>query len=461
LTLLGGAGTVTGSKHLFEAGGTKLLVDCGMFQGHGQEELNRKPLPLDPSEIRFVLLTHAHIDHCGYLPRLVRDGFRGQVICTKATADIAAIMLRDAAEIQVEEAKFQTKRNKKKGLPPEEPLYTPQDVEDTLPLFKIRVDYNEPVELDGAGRVTFRDAGHILGSAFLEMELSEDGITKRIVASGDLGNFDKPIVRDPEAVQIDSPDYVLIESTYGSRNHRLMDESLDEFGAAVRKTLKRKGNVVIPSFALERAQDILYYLREFREGGTVPKSKVFLDSPLAISAVKIFKQHPECYDEEALELFRRHKDPFRFPGVEFTRTVKDSTKINLVEGGAIIIAASGMCQSGRIKHHLKHNLWKKECSVIFVGYQARGTLGRAIIEGKSPVNIYGEEVAVRSRLHTINGLSAHADRYGLLEWSKTVKGDPTFLVIHGEESESEALAKALKSKGRTAQIAALDGTLEL
>jgi metallo-beta-lactamase family protein len=452
---------VTGSKHLFEVNGTKFLVDCGMFQGHGQEELNERPLPVDASEIGAVLLTHAHIDHCGYLPRLVRDGFRGQVICTKATADIAAIMLQDAAEIQEEEAKVQTRRNKRRGLPPSEPLYMPKDVENTLPLFKAGVDYDSPVEVDRGVRVTFRDAGHILGSAFLEMELEESGITKRVVASGDLGNFDKPIVRDPMPMGIDDPDYVLIESTYGSRNHRLMDESLEEFSTAVKKTLRRKGNVVIPSFALERAQDILYYLREFRDDGKVPKSKVFLDSPLAISAVKIFKQHPECYDEEALELLRRHEDPFQFPGVEFTRTVKNSMKINVIEDGAVIIAASGMCQSGRIKHHLKHNLWRKECSVIFVGYQARGTLGRAIIEGKSPVNIYGEEVAVRSKIHTINGLSAHADRYGLLEWSKTAKGSPTFLVIHGEEDESKALSEALESKGRKTHVAALNETLEL
>ncbi len=460
LTFLGGAGTVTGSKHLFEVNGTKFLVDCGMFQGR-DEDLNERPLPVSPSEIRYVVLTHAHIDHCGYLPRLVRDGFEGTVVCTRATADVAKIMLRDGAKIQEEEAKVSNRRRKRRGLPPVEPLYLPADVDRTFSLPWRRTRYGVPVELEPGVRLTFRDAGHILGSAFLEMELREGTRSVRVVVSGDLGNLNKPIVRDPQPVQMDSPDLVLIESTYGSRNHKLLDDSLEEFKRAVQKTLRRGGNVVIPSFALARAPDILYYLREFHDAGELPRCSVFLDSPLAISAVKVFKRHPECFDRETLELLRRKEDPLSLPGLRFTRSAKASVEINRIEGGAVIIAASGMCLSGRIKHHLKHNLWRKESSVIFVGYQARGTLGRAIVDGKDRVNIYGEEVVVRARVYTINGLSAHADRYGLLEWSKTVKGTPEFVVVHGEEEESRSLSLALQEKGRTTRIAALGETLEL
>jgi metallo-beta-lactamase family protein len=342
-----------------------------------------------------------------------------------------------------------------------EPLYTMEDAERTLSLFRLRCKYDVPVEVDEGIRVTFRDAGHILGSAFLEMEIGHNEKSLRVIVSGDLGNFDKPIIRDPEPVRMEDPDYVLIESTYGNRNHRLMDESLEEFKIAIQKTIRRGGNVIIPSFALERAQDIIYFLREFYDRGELPKCQVFLDSPLAISAVQVFKRHPECFDEETLALLRRKEDPLKLPGLKLTRSAKSSTDINYIERGAIIIAASGMCQSGRIKHHLKHNLWRKECSVVFVGYQAHGTLGRAIVDGKDRVNIYGEEVAVRARIHTINGLSAHADRYGLLKWTKTIEGDPRFFVVHGEEKQSKALEVALEKKGRRAHVAELEETVEL
>ncbi len=444
ITPLGAAGTVTGSMYLFETdSGHRFIVEAGLFQGH-DEKLNYEELPFDPAEIDYIVVSHVHLDHIGRLPLLVKKGFKGHIVSTPANRDLASIMLMDAAHVQEEEYQHQLKRGIRRGELPPEPLYDIEDVILTMAKFDKTVNYEGRYYLYDDVVITFRDAGHILGSSFLEMEIEG----KKIVFSGDLGNKGKPIVRDPETPFMESPDLVMIESTYGNRDHRSVEESVEEFKEAIVSTLKRGGNVVIPSFALERAQDLLFYIREFKEQGVIPESTpVFLDSPLAINATKIFLAHTECFDEETLEILRSGKDPFRFPGLHFTRSSNDSKKINNLEGGAIIIAGSGMCNGGRVKHHLKHNLWREESSVIFVGYQAKGTLGRRIVDGEREVEIYGERIVVKAKIYTINGFSGHAGRSTLLEWADSIKGKNRILVVHGEPEQSAALADGLKELG--------------
>ncbi len=459
IKFLGATGTVTGSMYLFDVNGRKFLLEAGLFQGPRElEERNYREFAFAPSEIEYIILTHGHLDHIGILPRLVKEGFNGEIITTPATRDIASIMLLDAAKIQEEEAYSMSKRNMRKGLPPVDPLYDVGDAVLALRHFTKMVNYGESVTLFDTVNITFRDAGHILGSAFVEMEF-ENG--PKLVFSGDLGNYNKPIVRDPDSPVMKDADYVMIETTYGNREHKSIEESVEELREAIVDTFRRGGNVIIPSFALERAQDILYYLREFYEDGTLPRgAQVFLDSPLAISATNIFRAHPECFDDETREILKRHKDPFSFPGLKFTRSVEESKKINHINSGAIIIAGSGMCTGGRIKHHLKHNLWREEASVVFVGYQAKGTLGREIIEGKEKVTIYGEEVRVRARIYTINGFSSHAGRDGLLDWTEKF-ADPEFLLVHGESESQEAFQTLLKERGRRVSIPAYMQELNL
>ncbi len=442
LTLLGAARTVTGSMVLLSEGNTHILLDAGMFQGE-MEEASRDPLPVPASRIQAVILTHAHQDHIGRLPMLVRQGFRGEIFSTAATRDLARIMLLDAAHVQEEDLYHENRRRARAGLPPLEPLYELEDVLETFRLPWREVPYGQPMTV-GPFTFTFRDAGHILGSAFVEFETP-----RRLVFSGDLGNLDKPIVRDPDAPVLKEPEAVFLESTYGGRNHRPFAESRREFLQAVQETLDRGGNVLIPTFALERAQEILYVLREFKETGDLPPSvPVFLDSPLAIDATRIFLAHPECFDREALEIHRaRGQSLFQFPGLHFTRSVKASQRINEVDGGAIILAGSGMMSGGRIKHHLKHHLWKEKTGLVVVGYQARGTLGRKIVEGAREVWIYGEPVAVRARIYTINGFSAHAGQDELLSWMGRFHNTPRVFLVHGEEDQMEILRDRLISRG--------------
>ncbi len=444
ITPFGAAGTVTGSMYLIETdSGKKFIVEAGFFQGH-HEKRNYEPLPFDPSEIEHIVISHVHLDHIGRLPILVKHGFNGQIISTPANRDLASIMLMDAAHVQEEEYQHQLKRGIRRGEVPPEPLYDIEDVILTMSKFNKTVNYEGRYYLYDDVVVTFRDAGHILGSSFLELEVEG----KKIIFSGDLGNRGKPIIRDPEYPAITDPDLLMIESTYGNRDHRSVEESVEELKEAIVQTLKRGGNVIIPSFALERAQDILFYLREFKEKGIIPRSTpVFLDSPLAINATKIFLAHTECFDEKTLALLRSGKDPFRFEGLHFTRSANDSKKINNIQGGAIIIAGSGMCNGGRVKHQLKHNLWREESSVIFVGYQAKGTLGRRIVDGEKEVEIYGERIVVRAQIYTINGFSGHAGRSTLIDWANSIKGKKRALVVHGEPDQSAALADALKDIG--------------
>jgi len=438
---------VTGSCHLLECADKRMLVDCGMYQG-GRElaEENAEPFGFDPAAIDFLLLTHAHLDHCGRIPLLVKRGFTGEVITTAASLELARLVMLDSAGLQEEEARYQQRKarrrhgNQRNEI---EPLYTTLDALNSLEFFGRRANYAQGVELAPGIRATFFDAGHILGSASILLELEEDGRQHRLLFSGDLGYSGRAILRDP--VTPPAVDTVVMETTYGDRLHKQLQPSVDELYAVINETIGRGGNVIIPTFALERAQEILYYLREGVNNKSIEHFlNVFLDSPMAISATQIFERHPECYDAEALKLSHHQEGPFDLPGLHFTRETADSKAINQVTGGAVIMAGSGMCTGGRIRHHLKHNLWSKRNSIVLVGYAAHGTLARRIIDGAERVRIFGEDIPVRASVHTIGGFSAHADQAELLAWhAKTGRPKTTFLV-HGEEESMQIFAEKLQ-----------------
>jgi len=437
---------VTGSCHLFEHGGKRVLVDCGMFQGGRElEEENAEPFGFAPESIDIVLLTHAHLDHCGRLPLLVKRGFRGEIIATSATRDLAKLVLLDAAHLQEEEAMHRRRRAARHGHkePGPPPLYGELDVFDALDRFGRNAVYARPIDLGAGLRATFLDAGHILGSASVVLEIAEGGATKTVVFSGDIGNAGRPLLRAP--VTPPSADTVVMETTYGDRRHKALAPSVEELYQAIGETFRRGGNVLIPTFALERAQELLFFLREGVERGRIPGStQVFLDSPMAITATEIYRRHPECYDPETAELFRDGGDPFSLRGLHVTREVAESEAIDAVTGGAIIMAGSGMATGGRIRRHFQRNLWRADSSVVFVGFAAAGTLARAIIDGATHVRLYGDDVAVRAQVHTINGFSAHADQEELLAWRESMHPERTILV-HGEEKAMGLFAERLGS----------------
>jgi len=440
--------TVTGSCHLVECAGTRVLVDCGLAQGgHETEARNREPFAFPPADIDFVLLTHAHLDHCGRLPLLAKRGFVGEIVATAATRELARVVMLDAAHLQEEEARRGAHRNPhrhpsdEEGATETEPLYTALDALNCLDRFGRSAAYGQAMQLAPGVRVTFLDAGHILGSASLYLELEEHGRRQTIAFSGDLGNQGRPLLRSP--VVPPPSDIVVMETTYGDRLHKPIAPSIEEFYQAVAGAFSRGGNVVIPTFALERAQEILWFLRQGREDGRLPRlAQVFLDSPMAISATQIFEHHPECFDPHVARQFRAGNDPFALPGLHFTRDAAESMAINRFRSGAIILAGAGMCNGGRVRHHLRQNLWRESCAVIFVGYAARGTLARRIIDGARSVRIFDEEIRVRASIHTINGFSAHADRDELLDWQRRVRPKRTFLV-HGEPDVMESFAALL------------------
>ncbi len=429
---------VTGSCFLLEIRGLKILIDCGMFQGREAHELPSE-FPFSPKKIDYLILTHAHIDHCGRIPLLVREGFKGKIISTRPTAQIARIMLLDSAKVMREHYKVLLRKAKRKGRElPSLPLYDEYDVVESFPFFEIQLPYERPFNLSEDIKITFKDAGHILGSCFVEIE--DLKARKKFIFSGDLGNKGKPIVRDytlPSAA-----DFVFMETTYGDRNHKPFEESKKELLEAICETFKNGGNVLIPTFALERAQEILFILREFHEAGELPPCQVFLDSPLAIKATRIFEANPEFFDENAYQIFQR-KDPFDLPGLHFTEDVEESKAINNIRSGAIIIAGNGTLTGGRILHHLKNNIWREECSLVFVGFQPRGTLGRKIVEGADKIHLFGEEVAVRLKVYTINGFSSHADQRELLEWVSYCGTPEKLFLIHGEEDKMQIFKSAL------------------
>ncbi len=450
---------VTGSCHLVECAGRRILIDCGLFQGGRElEEENAEPFGFDPAEIDYVLLTHAHLDHCGRLPLLVKRGFHGEIVTTAATRELSRLVMLDAAHLQEEESRHRSHRHHGKHAHPAAPLYSILDAFRVLDFFGRTSVYNQPVELAPGIRATFLDAGHILGSASIFLELEEKGKRRSVLFSGDLGNVGRPILRSP--VTPPKADVVVMETTYGDRLHKPFDPTVKEFYEAITDTFRRGGNVVIPTFALERAQEILYFLREGVEQGTLSRTtQVFLDSPMAISATEIFERHPECYEPETAELFREGRDPFHLPGLQFTRETLESMEINHIPGGAIIMAGAGMCTGGRIRHHLQHNLGRKECSVIFVGYAATGTLARRLVEGARKVRIYGEEIPVHARIYTINGFSAHADQAELLAWHEQIGGPARTFLVHGEEQTMTHFAGLLK--GTEVKMPAMNEVFEL
>lgn len=464
LTCHGAAGTVTGSCHLLETDEYTLLVDCGFFQGRGLTDRNDDEFPFDPTDVDFLLLTHAHLDHCGRIPLLVKHGFEGQIVCTLATYDLARLIMLDSANIQEEEARRKNRKRSRRNREKAVPMYDVEDVLDALDYFDVFATYDEPVELGDGLTVTYRDAGHVLGSAFVEVDIEEgrgrNRSSRRITFSGDLGNLDKPLIRDP---QPPSPaDFVVMESTYGDRSHRAFDDSVEEFREAIVTTLDRGGNVIIPSFALERSQELLYVLHGFYRAGDLPRCDIYLDSPMAIDCTRVFTKHGDCFDAEALALHREGGNPFQFPPLHYTRHAQDSRAINGQRAGAIIIAGSGMCTGGRVLHHLRHNLWRHECAVIFVGFAAEGTLGRRILDGERSVKVYGEEVSVNARIYTINGFSGHAGQDTLIDWIEGT-GDPQkVFLVHGEDRPRETLAAKLdETLGMPVHLPTQGETIEL
>jgi len=460
LTFLGAAGMVTGSCYLLEAGGLRLMVDCGMFQGK-EEDLNREPFGVHPGTLDGVILTHAHIDHSGRLPLLRKQGFHGPIYAHPATADLAAIMLLDSAHIQEMEAERDNRKARRADRDQIEPLYTQMDAKAVTAQF-YPLEYGELHSLSEHLQIRMQDAGHILGSAVVEVvETDRDGRSTKLVFSGDLGQPDRPILRDPTV--IDEADYLLLESTYGNRVHEPQQSTREHLAEIIRSTITGGGNVIIPAFAVGRTQELLYALNELVEGRRLPpKLKVVLDSPLAIAATEVTEKHHQVFDEAAQMLLRRGDVPFTFPGLVLSRSADDSKALNESKEPKVIIAASGMCEAGRIVHHLKHNLWRPDSTVLFVGYQAEGTLGRRILEGASPVRIHGEEIAVRARIESLHGLSAHADQEQLLAWVGGLQRLPLqTILIHGEAEGREALARLLMGRGHRVMLPVMGQIMSL
>ena len=463
LHFLGAAQEVTGSCFLVEAGGARFLVDCGMHQGGREVQArNHLPWPFDPADIDFVLLTHAHIDHSGLLPRLVAMGFKGPIVCTRATADLLGVMLLDSAHIQ-ESAWARAQRRKQRGRPVQETplLYTVRQAEQSLEQLQ-GVAYGETQQPHPAVRVRFQDAGHILGSASLEIWLSEGARTKKLVVSGDLGQPGRPIVRDP--TPIDSADALLVESTYGNRLHRPLKDTVDELVEVIDNTLRRRqGNIIIPAFALGRTQELLQLLLDLCRQRRLPRLQVFVDSPMAHKVTEITWKRTEFLDEETRALLSLRKSHPEWLDLRFTRSVEESIALNRIKAGAIIVSASGMCDAGRIRHHLRHHLGRPECAVLIIGFQAAGTLGRRLVDGEKQVRILGDEIKVRASIHTIGGLSAHADQAALMGWLGGFKQPPaqTF-VVHGEAETASGFADLISERlGWTVEAPAAGTQVEL
>ncbi len=447
LQFLGAAQNVTGSRHLLQANGTRLLVDCGLYQERQFQARNWEPFTVPPGSIDAVLLTHAHLDHCGLLPKLVKDGFKGKIYCTEATAEIARIILLDSAKLQEEDAEFKRKRHRREGRkgPYEEvALYTTADAEACFPHFAA-VKYKQPVQLGAGVEATFCEAGHVLGSSIIKVKVSQNGQDRSVLFSGDVGRPHRPIVRDPSLVE--QADYVLVESTYGDRVHEGPEDAKKMIAEVINSTKQAGGKIIVPSFALERAQELLYYINELLIEKAIPHFPVYLDSPMAASITKVFKRHRELYDEQMAEFLRLHGSPFEFPELKIVETSEQSKAINHIKGTVMVIAGSGMCTGGRIKHHLVNNIAKRQNTIMFVGYQAVGTLGRQIVDGQKRVRILGQEYPVKARVARINGFSAHADREELLQWLNGLKKPPRKLfVVHGESESARHFADYIGQK---------------
>ncbi|OIP97489.1 hypothetical protein AUK40_03185 [Candidatus Wirthbacteria bacterium CG2_30_54_11] len=433
ITFLGANDTVTGSCYLVKTIESTFLVDCGMFQGTRElEERNYEPFLFDPKAVDFMLLTHAHIDHSGLIPKLINQGYRSPIYSTPATRDLCEVMLLDSAHIQEEEFEWKNRRRMRAGEPLLEPVYSIEDAGKCMEYFKTP-PYNKSIQVAEDVSFCLRDAGHILGSSSIELTVIESGKSMKVVFSGDIGNAEQAIVKNP--TPSDTADYVLIETTYASRQHKSRSDTLLEFKAILKECFASEGNIVIPAFAVERTQELVYVLGQMYRAGELPDIPVFIDSPLAISSTDIFRKHPECYNQETWDIVQSGESPLDLPTLKYTRTAEESRSINAVHK-AIIISASGMCHAGRIKHHLKHNLWRPESHIIFVGYQAEGTTGKKIIDGATSVRLFNEDIAVKAHIHTLGGFSAHADQIGLSNWLNHIAPPPAKVFLTHGEGES-------------------------
>ncbi len=446
IQFIGAAHEVTGSCTLLEINDRYYLVDCGMEQGI--DVFQNVALPISASRVDAVFLTHAHIDHSGMLPRLYKDGFRGIIYATEATAKLADIMLKDSAHIQMSEIEWKNRKAERSGYENYQPTYTLEDAIGAIKLFR-GVPYNERITVSAGVDIRFTDIGHLLGSAAIEIWLREGEVEKKIVFSGDVGNTDQPIIKDPSPIA--ETDYLVLESTYGSRNHERHTDTVEMLAQFIDKTLARGGNVIIPSFAIGRTQELLYAIREIKQRGLVKDTDfpVYVDSPLAIEATDIFsKCDPVCFDEETNKLIEQGIDPIKFPDLRLSVTVEESKRINETSEPKVILSASGMCEAGRIRHHLKHNLWRPQNLILFVGYQAEGTLGRSLIEGAQSVRLFGEDIAVRAEIRSLKGTSGHADQQGLISWLDSFEKKPrTVFLNHGNEESIAVLSDELKERG--------------
>lgn len=458
LTFLGATHEVTGSCSYLEACGKRILIDCGMEQG--ADTFVNEELPVAPGEVDLVLLTHAHIDHSGKLPLLYKQGFRGQIFCTNATAKLCEIMLRDSAHIQMFEAEWRNRKGKRAGQAEYVPLYTVEDADGVVKCM-IGCEYLEEQTVAEGIRIRFVDAGHLLGSASIEIWITEDGVEKKLVFSGDIGNDNQPLIRDPQYIK--EADYVVMESTYGNRSHGPRTDYVRDLTGVIQRTFDRGGNVVIPAFAVGRTQEMLYFIRRIKEEKLVTGHdgfEVWVDSPLAIEATKIFMQRMSDFDEEAAELVNKGINPISFEGLKTAVTSDESRLINFDTKPKVIISASGMCDAGRIKHHLKHNLWRKESTILFVGYQSNGTLGRALVEGADHVKLFGEDIQVKAEITTLPGISGHADQDGLYRWISAFEKKPDRVFVnHGDDEACEAFTARLRTELQLSADAPYSGTI--
>lgn len=446
LKFLGATKTVTGSFFLLETNNTRFAIDCGLFQGtEEQKQKNYNAFVVEPASIDFLILTHAHIDHSGLIPKLCKHGFKGTIYCSRATQELAKVLLPDAGFIQESEVERKNRKLKRAGDKLLEPIYTAQDASDCLPQFK-SLNLDEIINIAPGVEVRFRDAGHILGSCIVEVWIAENGNKLKLVFTGDLGNANQPIIKDPSIIE--SADYLIMESTYGNRYHKDVGTRVDKLKQVIIEAMHKGGNLIIPAFAVERTQDLLYDLNLLHRNGDLdPSINIYIDSPLAIAATQIFQKSVEDYDSETRKLVEEGNHPLTLPNLKFSRTQEDSMLLNKVKDNTIIISASGMCDAGRIKHHLKHNLWRSESTILFVGYQAVGTLGRRIMDGAKTVKIHGEQVAVNASICNIDAYSAHADRTGLISWVKGFATRPrAIFLVHGEEEAQSSLAEALSGE---------------
>lgn len=460
LTFYGAAEEVTGSCHLLQIAGSRILLDCGLIQGSAKDEArNSEPFPFDPTQIDAVILSHSHIDHSGRIPLLVKSGFKGPVYTQYASRDLCRIMLKDAGYLNEKNAEWENKKRQRKGLDCIEPLYTMQDAQ--LAMRNVKgLEYEEWHKVVPGVQVRFHDAGHILGSSIVELKLSEQGEERRLVFSGDLGKWNAPILRDPTLLE--GADIVLMESTYGDRLHRSGDDTLNELKEIIVEARESEGNILIPSFAVGRSQELIYLFAKHYTDWELAQWEIFLDSPMAIEATEIYIRHKELYDVEAMRLWEKNHKKSLLPNLSLTRTANQSMRLNMFRSGAIIIAGSGMCNGGRIRHHLKHNVWRNNCHVIIVGYQARGTLGRQLVDGAHRIRLWGETMRVAAKIHTVGGLSAHADQHDLIRWYSHFQHKPALFLVHGEPDSIRGLSTKLNEQlGVNPRVAKLGERVDL